>query len=1069
MPPVDYIPRSGEQVYPPPYSAAGVQLYGFAVRADLATLQTNICDRYLNAPLGGGQRFKPASEHVMFVFNTIDQLRSMTPPFDQRGWFPEQEAAVWMVVADVERERLFWYHPYMLVDNSYALAMGREIYGFPKEFGWFQIPRGPDAPELLSVDTLAVKTFGADTPGLRAPLFTVRRGAAGGEPTVFGELKDLFGSVARIAGLEPGFFQALGLAGHMLDDLLAMRLPMAFLKQFRDGAAPLTACYQAIQEVDSRLVKFHGAKLFSDRYHVEIEDLDSHPIRQDLGLPAGPIDVEAAFWTNFDFEIGSATEVWRGGAGLAPLPPEGVGPPPVPPEGPGRAPGPGVGAAPATAATPPGPKKRIAILGGGAAAMATAWRLTSEPGWQERYEITLYQMGWRLGGKGASGRRPPHGRIEEHGLHIWLGFYHNSFRALQEVHREINPGVDESVGAGHSPPRIVNGVFARCEDAFQPHSFVGIDMDLSDGWDPWMMRTPISDDKPWQRDAMPSVAEYLQYLGEFLAGKAFAADSRPMYEREADEEPHGLLAWVAAQAKRLMMTVEEGLWSAGFAIATALGAQIKDVSAGGDASALDNLVRRLQGWVAQVFERQTANDLAARRHLFMLDMGATVLRGLVADRAFERARFNTLDEEFCGWLKRHGAMPVTASLVTNPLLRGLYDFVFAFDGGSTKDLDRTANFATAPALRTIMRMCFTYDGAIFWKMRAGMGDTIFTPFYKALARRGVQFKFFHRVQALRLDDAGQQVERIEIARQVNTTGPNRTEYQPLVNWLGLDCWPAEPDYAQIEGGEQLRAEAERQNVDLESMWFQWTDAEALTLQRGKDFDDVVFAISLGSVPFVAADLVAASPRWRSMVEQVKTVRTMGLQLWLKPDLRGLGWLGDSPVIDAYMEPFDTWADMSHLLPREDWSGAEAPPRNVAYFCGAMAGSGADPNDHGLPAAADAEVNQLVDHRVLARLGTLWPGAARADGSLDPALIVERFERANIDPSELYVMSAAGTSRFRIKANETGFGNLTIAGDWIDNGFNAGCVEAAVMSGLQAANAVLGRADLNEGVLGRELN
>jgi len=34
--------------------------------------------------------------------------------------------------------------------------------------------------------------------------------------------------------------------------------------------------------------------------------------------------------------------------------------------------------------------------------------------------------------------------------------------------------------------------------------------------------------------------------------------------------------------------------------------------------------------------------------------------------------------------------------------------------------------------------------------------------------------------------------------------------------------------------------------------------------------------------------------------------------------------------------------------------------------------------------------------------------------------------------------------------------VVLAGDWTDCGMNAGCIEAAVMSGLQAANALLGR-------------
>ena len=39
------------------------------------------------------------------------------------------------------------------------------------------------------------------------------------------------------------------------------------------------------------------------------------------------------------------------------------------------------------------------------------------------------------------------------------------------------------------------------------------------------------------------------------------------------------------------------------------------------------------------------------------------------------------------------------------------------------------------------------------------------------------------------------------------------------------------------------------------------------------------------------------------------------------------------------------------------------------------------------------------------------------------------------------------------SDESGYDNLFLAGDWTDSGINAGCIEAAVLSGLQAANAV----------------
>src|SRR5690242_10662285 len=77
--------------------------------------------------------------------------------------------------------------------------------------------------------------------------------------------------------------------------------------------------------------------------------------------------------------------------------------------------------------------RRIAILGGGCAALAAAFALTEDARWRDRFEVTVYQQGWRLGGKGASGRNtdPRFGaRIEEHGLHLWAGFYRNAFRLI---------------------------------------------------------------------------------------------------------------------------------------------------------------------------------------------------------------------------------------------------------------------------------------------------------------------------------------------------------------------------------------------------------------------------------------------------------------------------------------------------------------------------------------------------------------------------------------------------------------------------------------------------------------
>ncbi len=75
-------------------------------------------------------------------------------------------------------------------------------------------------------------------------------------------------------------------------------------------------------------------------------------------------------------------------------------------------------------------KEKIAILGGGIGALTTAFYLSHTQELRDRYELSVHQVGWRLGGKLNSVRNLEPGknkRNEEHGLHVWFGFYENAF------------------------------------------------------------------------------------------------------------------------------------------------------------------------------------------------------------------------------------------------------------------------------------------------------------------------------------------------------------------------------------------------------------------------------------------------------------------------------------------------------------------------------------------------------------------------------------------------------------------------------------------------------------------
>ena len=137
-------------------------------------------------------------------------------------------------------------------------------------------------------------------------------------------------------------------------------------------------------------------------------------------------------------------------------------------------------------------KKRVAVMGGGMGSLAAAFALTSHPGWDAEYEVTVYQMGWRLGGKGASGRRASEGqRIEEHGLHVWLGFYDNAFKVIRAAYAERKRRPDDP--------------FVSWADAFKKHDLVVLMEHVADKWTPGRSTFPrtISSPAKARREGSP--------------------------------------------------------------------------------------------------------------------------------------------------------------------------------------------------------------------------------------------------------------------------------------------------------------------------------------------------------------------------------------------------------------------------------------------------------------------------------------------------------------------------------------------------------------------------------------
>jgi uncharacterized protein with NAD-binding domain and iron-sulfur cluster len=438
----------------------------------------------------------------------------------------------------------------------------------------------------------------------------------------------------------------------------------------------------------------------------------------------------------------------------------------------------------------------------------------------------------------------------------------------------------------------------------------------------------------------------------------------------------------------------------------------------------------------------------------------TTTRGIVADGLLLDPRgFAAInDQDYRDWIRRHGAAPET---LDSALVRGMYDLTFANHHGDPS----RPRFAAGTGLFLSGKLFFDYRGSIFWKMNAGMGDVLFAPLYQALRQRGVEFEFFTRVDSLGLGADRTSIDTIDLGRQVEVP-EGAGAYEPLVDFDGLPCFPDRPR-DDIVGTD---------DDSLESFWSERPDHTRETLRRGRDFDDVVLAIPVGMHRFVCSELVAADPAWATMVDRVETTATKAVQLWLADNVTGVP-SGRNVTMTGYVEPFDTWSSMDHLLAHEGWDEVNVP-RSLVYLCDTHPTDWPpDPADIGYLKRQDELVREQAIRFIDGELVEIWPAARDADtGGFRWDLLVggvresgrDRFDtqywRANVDPSDRYVLSLPGSEQHRLRPDRSGFANLYLAGDWTDSGLNAGCIEAATMSGLQAANALVGE-DRWDGIKG----
>ena len=770
-------------------------------------------------------------------------------------------------------------------------------------------------------------------------------------------------------------------------------------------------------------------------------------------------------------------------------------------------------------------RRQVAVLGAGPSGLAAAFALTKTG----RFDVHVYQMGWRAGGKCATGRDQSDYRSLQNGSHYLFGCYHNSFSLIRQAYAVL--------GSSDDPDKEC---FGRLEEEFESRNLlVGVqryrrdpDVVPVDGA-PWYRYMPQNMASPGDDAKLPTKFDWAIIIFQFALG--FGIDLCALllssiynglfFRHSGPERFVGLRVclWLfpldpfdrslRARLMRAPLWPIRWLFNGFFWLLSKVLHAFSYITVLLLPARLRAGFRRTFSWIGNrllwfvrastkwlllaSLRLPTTGSNAVQRSLILSDLAVTLLVGYFRDGLNRPGGFERIDrEDFKAWLTRHGAHEDT---VESSLITTWYDAVISYKNGDKEHPECSAGVAVQSMLRALL----TYKGAFAYQMRAEVGDSFIAPVVKALETLGVQFHFYTRVKHVVVSPEARRVKRIELDVQCEHHGLGaefmNVKDRRFPKRERRKSWPAKP----------LHCEAcAALDPALDSYYSAHYVAKRTLLAReeapagtGEVFDLVVAALPLGMMEDVlvrekhpserlaegedtrpgadaetANELISVAdtePAWKDCFGHVRHTESQALRIWFKVPLqpaggRSLGWTQSPPILSGYRWPFNTWEDNSQATHIQNFGPNEEAKSIATVFGPLQTGEGSIRElrhfERQRQVAESSAWNFVVSNMV-----PLWPGLKNegAEYGVDWNSFVDLENRSgpkrfnwqhvatNVGPLESYVQAAPNTLQYRLRADESQFSNLFLAGDWIRNGIEVGSVEGAVISGLKAARMIAG--------------
>ncbi len=303
----DYVEFTWGQQLPAPYTFKDVRLRGFTLAASYDKL-AELCDRFLNFKGFHYEPFPtliPGQSVVYLQALTYGSIRSLVPAYGNAGYSQQDEVYFAVPVIDPQTGDFGLFTPVIFVSNPWSLTAGREVLGFPKGLGQFELPMDMENPYPIRVETMAFNEFQPESRLSWGPLLEIidRPGPVAAAEEFdprgfwpFGDLRKLHGDRGPLP-LKKDYFDRLE------EIAKEMSYSSIQLKQIR-GLLAAKAAYQEVVRSTVKLTSLDNGG-FLPPAGIRLFTTETLPTADVLGLDVqnGVVEPYLPFWLDCGFDF----------------------------------------------------------------------------------------------------------------------------------------------------------------------------------------------------------------------------------------------------------------------------------------------------------------------------------------------------------------------------------------------------------------------------------------------------------------------------------------------------------------------------------------------------------------------------------------------------------------------------------------------------------------------------------------------------------------------------------------------------------------------------------------------